>query len=112
MDKFAFTIKDNRKDQHDYNLVFNLWATHGCVVLCKYAERDTRGVVHYHGIVNIPHNLYRKQLCPYGYHVKLKEMFDEDGWTTYCKKDQEEESLDTDDNSCMEYLLKNKIRLV
>jgi len=112
MDKYAFTIKDNRREQGSYDLTFSKWTERGCVVLCRYAERDTRGAVHYHGIVNIPHTLYRKSLCLPGYHVKFKEIFDEDGWMTYCKKDQEEESTDTDDNSCMEFIRKNKIRLV
>lgn len=106
MQKFAFTLVDNRKDQHDYMLIFSDWIKRGCNILYKFAEHNKHGYVHYHGLIEIPKTIYRKTLCPKGYSVRFKEVWNAQGWYNYCKKDQEEDSLDTDDNDLMDRLKK------
>jgi len=103
MQRYAFTIKDNRKEQSDYYSTFDQWEKKGCIIRCKYAEQDSQGKLHYHGIVSIPEKCYRKALCPKGMHFMLKEIYDESGWDIYIKKDQKDldEDKDTNDNELM-----------
>jgi len=100
MEKYAFTIKDNRRETTDYIKVFDDWVLRNCIVQCKYGELDKSGKLHYHGIISIPKPLFRKLLCPRGFHLLLKPLVDEEGWITYCKKDQDAED-DTNDNEQM-----------
>jgi len=104
MERFAFTIKDNRREVTDYNLLFDLWLAKGCIVNCKYLELDKSNRMHYHGIVTIPKKCYRKALCPQGYHMLLKPIHDLEGWEAYIKKDQPLDDDDTDDNTLMSKL--------
>lgn len=104
MDRFAFTVKDNRKDVTDYEPLFDSWIKKGLVINCKYLELDSYNRMHYHGIVTIPKKVYRKSLCPTGFHFLLKEISDEEGWMTYIKKDQPLDDEDTDDNDCLSRL--------
>lgn len=103
MENFAFTIKDNRRETSDYNVVFDDWQLRNCIVRCKYREIDSSGKEHYHGIISIPKKVFRKLLCPKGYHLLLKPLVDEEGWLMYCRKDQDPEE-DTDDNDLMSKL--------
>jgi len=97
-ERFAFTIKDNRRECTDYQSTFDNWIKKGCIIHCKYPEMDSTNKLHFHGIVSIPSKVYRKALCPKGMHFLLKPIFDEDGWETYIKKEQDIDSDDTDDN--------------
>jgi len=104
-EKYAFTIKDNRREQSDYFVLFDIWQKKGCSILCKYPEQDSKGRLHYHGIMTIPKGIYRKTLCPKQYHFMLKPLTDEEGWLRYCKKDQqEEEDVDTNENELLSSL--------
>lgn len=107
--KFAFTAVYRKKDMQniDYMLLFHEWQKKGCKILCKYAETNKRGFLHYHGIIEIPTRVYRKGLIDQTlFSIRFKKIFNEDGWVAYCMKDQDEESLDTDDNGLMARLKK------
>lgn len=104
MDTYAYTVKDNRTDSTDYIQFFENMEKKGCQIVNRYGEKDSKGKLHYHGIVKIPTKIYRKALCLKGLHLKLKELTDEEGWTTYIKKDQGYQSDDTDDNDLMKKL--------
>lgn len=104
MDSFAYTVKDNRVDSTDYIPFFDNMEKKGCIVVCKYAEKDSKGKLHYHGIVKIPANCYRKSLCLKGLSMKLVNLFNEEGWLEYCKKDQHDS--DTDDTDIINKLKK------
>lgn len=97
MERFAFTVKDNRRDTTDYEMLWDSWHKKGCIINCKYPELDVKGRLHFHGIVTIPVKCYRKALCPKGFHFLLKPISDEEGWISYIKKDQSEDE-DTNDN--------------
>jgi len=62
-----------------------------CFVEIKYkiGERDSKGRLHYHGIILVEKNLYMKRLCLQGYHTRFDEVYDESGWLTYIHKDCE-----------------------
>jgi len=96
-DMFAYTVKDNRVDCTDYRSFFDNSEKKGCSFYSKFKELDKKGKIHYHGIVFIPKRVYRKALCLKGLHLKLKEIFDVEGWEEYCKKDQEKELSDDPD---------------
>lgn len=85
---FAFTVKDNRVDSTDYDQFFDNLTKHKCIVECKYPEYDAKGKLHYHGVAQVPKSLLRKKLVLAGLHVKLDEVYDQEGWLRYIKKDQ------------------------
>lgn len=107
MERFAFTIKDNRTEVTDYVSTFDAWVRKGCIVNCKYPEFDSKGKLHYHGIVTIPTKVYRKAMCPKGMHFLLKPIHDELGWEEYIKKDQTSTDEDTNDNDFMRRIKKS-----
>lgn len=92
MQKFAYTLKDNRREQTDYEMYFDIIRKMGIEVLTVYRERDSRGKLHCHGIMSIPKHFYRKSLRMFqGIHLYLtpiRSQSQEDGWQEYCTKDQ------------------------
>lgn len=54
----------------------------------SYSERDSHNKLHYHGVMIIKKGFYRKRLECQGYHLKLEEIYDMDGWFRYITKDQ------------------------
>lgn len=113
MEDYAFTIKYVSKDHthkylpSDYDTIFIKWMNLGCVVETKYAEEDSKGRCHIHGIVNIPKGFLRKKLCQTGLHVKLDKIYERSGWLSYIRKAQAQKPLfkttvvyrDTNDDS-------------
>jgi len=55
-------------------------------VLCYCGEADPKGILHYHGVIRIKKNFYRKSLCVRGFHVYLTPCFNVYGWFDYCFK--------------------------
>ena len=104
MNSFAYTVKDNRVDSTDYVPFFDNLEKKGCIVINKYGEYDSKGKLHYHGIVKIPAKCYRKSLCLKGLSMKLVDLYNEEGWIQYCMKDQDDP--DTDDSELMSKLKK------
>jgi len=103
MERWAFTIKDNRVDSTDYNQFFDLCKKNHCVIDCSYKELDKKGKLHLHGIINIPKECYRKKLLPNGLHMKLKMLFNEQGWDEYITKDQRKKTVQPPDMDFYEY---------
>jgi len=90
--EWAFTVKFLGKDNvsklpSDYDYIFNDWAKYDCHKVLAYCEQDKMGAPHWHGIVTIPKNLYRKKLEKQGVHLKLCPITDREGWIKYCRKD-------------------------
>lgn len=57
-------------------------------VQSNHFEKDSKGVLHCHGVVILKKGLFRKMLCPQGFHSKFVEIYDREGWDRYCMKDQ------------------------
>lgn len=98
---YAFTIIDNRRDSVRYPEFFDRLRENGCVVLDSASELNKSRKLHWHGIVTIPKDVYRKGLCPVGFHMCLKNMYDKEGWEQYYKKDKPDDDPETDDNEMM-----------
>lgn len=85
---FAYTIKSlgvNKDD--DYSPFFNKLKRLNITVEYKISERDSKGKLHYHGIIYLKKGFYRKRLLLRGYHIKLEEIYDKAGWIKYIHKD-------------------------
>ncbi len=88
--KYAFSIKATGKDlinttKVTYDPFFKI-IKRLVVMKCCYPE-TANGILHYHGIIMLNKNFYRKRLYLDGFSLKLKEIFDEKGWITYITKD-------------------------
>lgn len=87
---WAFTIKKlgNASVQpSDYAEIVGRLSSFGYVD-CHYYEKDSLGKFHVHGIINLRKGFFRKHLKFMGFHLKLVELYDRQGWERYIKKDQ------------------------
>lgn len=86
---YAFTVKIlSRKgiiDEKRYEPFFQNLYKFGKSVY-RVAENDSKGILHYHGVVNLNETFYRKLLCIKGFHVKFKALFNAFGWAKYIHK--------------------------
>ena len=86
---YAFTVKilknPKNADEKSYEPFFKVLYTLTSV-LCFCGEADSRSILHYHGVIRIPFNFYRKSLCIKGFHLKLKKIYNLYGWVEYCFK--------------------------
>jgi len=98
---YAFTIIDNRRNSLRYEQFFDRLREAHCTIYDKAGELNKAGKLHYHGIVGIPKDVYRKGLCPSGFHMCLKSLHDREGWEQYFKKDQPDDDPDTNENELM-----------
>ena len=89
--KYAFTVKKLRSPygakKEDYNKFFD-HLTRYVHIENKYYE-ITNNILHYHGIINIDNDLYRKRLITRGYHLYMTKIRDEQNWIRYCTKRKE-----------------------
>lgn len=85
---FAFTVKDVRTDSTDYDQFFDMLNNHKCIIECKYPEYDSKGKLHYHGVMQIPKSVRRTKLVIKGLSIRLDEVYNMEGWLNYIKKDQ------------------------
>lgn len=86
---WAFTVKINKNgkqaDEKSYEPFFKV--LHNlCEVIVYCGEIDTKNILHYHGVIRIPDNFYRKNICVEGYHIYLKKIFNLRAWVDYCFK--------------------------
>lgn len=91
--EYAFTVKylgkeNVKKVPSDYDPIWAHWAKQECNVIEKEFEPDSLGACHCHGIVAIPKNLFRRNLCITGVHMKLDPITDKAGWLRYMRKNQ------------------------
>lgn len=90
---YAFTVKDNRVDSTDYQQFFERAQDMGVIVTHKYGEFDSKGKLHYHGIMLIHKGFYRRTLCMDGLHLHLMELFRRECWMKYITKEQDNENM-------------------
>jgi len=86
---WAFTVKKLGKGKvtlESYVDVIGLFNKYGFIKKAEY-ERDSRGVLHVHGILLLRKGFLRKKLLLQGFHTKLEELYDESGWVDYIVKD-------------------------
>jgi len=108
---FAFTVKINSENSTQvtpemYSPIFNRWDKFNLSLEYKIPEKDSKGKLHYHGIVYVPKGFYRKKMLikdhnGKNYHLKLVELFDKKGWEKYIHKDCEFHSLEQQANEEM-----------
>lgn len=90
----AFTLKKNVKlldfkkvTEKDYEEVFEQWNEYG-VLITKFYEFDSKGLLHVHGVIDLPKKALYKRLKPPGFHTLFKPITDLSGWEDYIRKDQ------------------------
>ncbi len=88
---FAFTVK-TLTSEINYDAFFKKLSKLSIKVEYKISELDSKGKLHYHGILYLDKGFYRKRICVTGYHVKLVELHDRQGWLKYIHKDVKSES--------------------
>lgn len=91
---FAYTVK-TLGDITTYEPFFDRLNKFSIKVEYKVSELDSKGKLHYHGILYLDKGFFRKRLCVKGYHIKLDELYDRAGWIKYILKDQKKEELET-----------------
>lgn len=89
---FAYTIKKLNKtnqppSQGDYDVFFKKLSKFNITVEYKISELDSKGHIHYHGILYLDKGFYRRKLMIKGFHMKLDEIYDKSGWVKYIHKD-------------------------
>jgi hypothetical protein len=88
---YAFTVRYNNKEKatyEQYGKLFDKWRAQGITITKEIYETCKNGVLHSHGILNMPKNFYRKKLTEKGLHYKLEEIYNIEGWNTYIMKNQ------------------------
>lgn len=94
---FAYTVKTlGKRDvtSADYQPFFDRLNNLGIKVEYKIPEKDTKGKLHYHGILYLRKGFFRKRICLKGFHVKLDELYDRKGWLKYIHKDVQYQHLE------------------
>ncbi len=89
MESWAFTVKylsrEKKIDEKCYEPFFERLYSLGSNIV-MIAELDSKKILHFHGIVSLPKNFYRKFLCIKGFHVKFKTLYNYIGWQKYIFK--------------------------
>jgi len=102
---YAFTIKDNTQPEEDQvKTIFTHWRKKGVII--KQSYQETVSGIHYHGIIEVPNHVYRRNLTLKGWHMKLKPIYNLTDWEEYITKEQILTDPDTNDNSIMAKLSK------
>lgn len=94
---FAYTVKTLGKadvTEADYDPFFKRLDDFGINVEYKVSEKDSKGKLHYHGILYLRKGFFRKRICLHGFHIKLEELYDRKGWIKYIYKDVKYEHLE------------------
>lgn len=85
---FAYTVKSNCKElDANYDPFFDKLKKFKITIEYNISERDSKGKVHYHGILYLKKGFYRKRLVTKGFRLLLKEITDRAGWIKYIHKD-------------------------
>jgi len=95
---WAFTVKTlgtaKTVDEKDYEPFFKvLYKLSEVVTLC--GEVDSKGVLHYHGVIRLDSNFYRKNLRVEGYHLYLKRIYNLLKWMNYIFKNDADKRWDS-----------------
>lgn len=91
--KYALTIKKVKDPKKEFlasvyfEVVHLLQAKQPFTVLDDSLEFDSKGVLHYHGIIESDKPIYIKAMNHPGFSVFTKEIYYHRGWVNYMKKD-------------------------
>lgn len=94
---FAYTVKtlgSAEVTNADYEPFFERLKLLNVHCEYKIAEKDSKGKLHYHGILYLKKGFFRKRISLRGFHIKLEELYDRKGWLKYIYKDVKYEHLD------------------
>lgn len=87
---YAFTTKKlgiEPASVIDYREILKDWSKTGRIIIMDYVyETDSLGKLHLHGMVYVEDNFYRKKMCPKGFHMKMEEIYNIEGWSHYLRK--------------------------
>lgn len=92
---YAITYRCHKKkdaDERDLMEYMAYLITKGAIIEELYFEKDNETTykgLHAHGIIKLTKRFYRKKLMKEGYHLKLEELYDIEGWRKYIKKSQD-----------------------
>lgn len=99
---FAYTVKSLGNDlDADYKPFFDKLERFKVPIEYRVPERDSKGKLHYHGIIYLRKGFYRKKISCQGFHIRLREITDRAGWLRYIHKDvdvDEEDLIDMSEN--------------
>lgn len=87
---FAYTVKTlgpATVTPTDYTPFFERLKKFSIEIEYKISETDKSGKLHYHGILYLSKGFYRKKLCMKGFHVKLDQIYNKQGWIKYIHKE-------------------------
>ncbi len=90
LELWAFTVKilkvkNKNITQKDYGPFFKvLYNLSRIITYC--GEVDSKGILHYHGVIELSPKFYRKNLGVKGYHIRLTRIYDLQKWIEYCFK--------------------------
>jgi len=92
---FAFTYKINAKindvstiDEAKYQPVFQAIEKQKGKVNHYVYEKDEKGLLHIHGVAELPKRIRYTSLTVKGYTSRWKEVYNLAGWLDYMRKDQ------------------------
>lgn len=88
---WGFTVKrlgSEMPTREDYDAVIEKFKKLCKTISYLVYEEDSEGKLHIHGIIQLDKRFYRKRLQVTGFHMCLREIYDENGWIRYCDKDQ------------------------
>jgi len=71
----------------DYDYCIQILNRYGYVD-CHFYEKDSKGKLHVHGIVQLRKGFMRKRLGINGFHMHLVEIYERQGWEKYILKDE------------------------
>lgn len=88
---FAFTLRKSKNNKNstvgDYiNFMKKIFSKNNIKLIDNTYE--TENGLHTHGYIEIPKKFNFKKLRIRGWNIKVKEIYDMDGWTRYCYKKQ------------------------
>lgn len=90
----AFTLKKLRKPREatefDYGEVISKWIEKGVIIEASKFELPESKRLHVHGILVLKKNFNKDRLKTYDFSLKLRDIYNWDGWSNYIKKDEED----------------------
>lgn len=95
MNYYALTLKKNVPKnvtckRSDYDVIWKTFEKYDVQTRHLQWELDRSLRLHYHGVVILPKNFYRRKLMLEGFHLNLlplRTMDDYNRWVRYCYKD-------------------------
>ncbi len=74
-------------NEDSYEEIWSLFRNFNIKIDFKIPEFDSKGKLHYHCLIYLPKNFYRKHLKPHGFSTEIVKCHDYNGWLQYSSKD-------------------------